>query len=137
MAPRAGLKFSLLRQTLQLRPGQEDRRRRVDKSERTTRLLQRPPKWLLEVLTPERSPVQSKSDAEEFERRHGAAFAVTPREEVPTFAAHANEFIETYAASNNKPSEREAKACILKHHLLWLSAACRHPRGAERAARSD
>jgi hypothetical protein len=38
--------------------------------------------------------------------------------EVPRFAAFAAEFMKTYAAANNKPSERAAKACILEHHLL-------------------
>ncbi len=67
-----------------------------------------------------RSPVQSKSGAEEFERRLRTELLspLRPAKEVPTFAAYANEFMKTYAASNNKPSEREAKACILKHHLL-------------------
>ena len=34
------------------------------------------------------------------------------------FAAFAADFMKTYVAANNKASEREAKACILKHHLL-------------------
>lgn len=41
-----------------------------------------------------------------------------PAKEVPTFAEYADEFQKTHVLANNKPSEREAKACILKHHLL-------------------
>jgi hypothetical protein len=67
-----------------------------------------------------RSLVQSKAGAEEFERRLRTEMLspLSAAKEVPTFALYADEFMKTYAASNNKPSEREAKACILKHHLL-------------------
>jgi len=37
---------------------------------------------------------------------------------VPTFAEFAKTFMATYARSNNKPSEYEAKRSILTHHLL-------------------
>jgi len=67
-----------------------------------------------------RSPVQSKAGAEEFERRLRTELLSPLRlaKEVPTFAEYADEFQKTYVLANNKPSEREAKACILKHHLL-------------------
>lgn len=67
-----------------------------------------------------RSPVQSKAGAEEFERQLRARLLSPSRaiKEVPKFAAYADEFMKTYVIANNKPSEREAKACILKHHLL-------------------
>jgi integrase len=67
-----------------------------------------------------RSPVQSKAGAEEFERRLRTELLLPSRKarEVPTFAEYADEFQKTYVLANNKPSEREAKACILKHHLL-------------------
>jgi integrase len=67
-----------------------------------------------------RSPVQSKAGAEEYERQLRAELLSPLRaaKEVPTFAEYADEFQKTYVLANNKPSEREAKACILKHHLL-------------------
>ena len=37
--------------------------------------------------------------------------------EVPRFSAYADEFMRSYAVANNKPSEQEAKACILRNHL--------------------
>ena len=37
---------------------------------------------------------------------------------MPTFAEFAQTFMATYARSNNKPSEYEAKRSILTHHLL-------------------
>lgn len=40
------------------------------------------------------------------------------RKEVPKFAAYADDFMKTYVVANNKPSERQAKASILQHHLL-------------------
>jgi integrase len=67
-----------------------------------------------------RSPVQSKAGADEFEHRLRTELLLPSRKarEVPTFAEYADEFQKTYVLANNKPSEREAKACILKHHLL-------------------
>jgi integrase len=69
-----------------------------------------------------RSPISSKAGAAEFERRLKTEMLAPPRsvlkKEVPSFAAFAAEFMKTYVAANNKASEREAKACILKHHLL-------------------
>lgn len=63
---------------------------------------------------------QSKAGAEEFERRLRTELLSPLRlaKEVPTFADYADEFQKTYVLANNKASEREAKACILKHHLL-------------------
>jgi hypothetical protein len=40
------------------------------------------------------------------------------KKEVPTFSAYAEEFMRSYAVANNKPSEQEAKACILRNHLI-------------------
>lgn len=37
---------------------------------------------------------------------------------VPTFAEWAKEFLEVYAASNNKPSEQQTKKTLLERHLL-------------------
>jgi len=68
-----------------------------------------------------RSPIQSKAGAEEFERQLRTALiqpARTERKEVPTFSAYAEDFMKTYAVANNKPSERAAKARMLKHQLL-------------------
>jgi integrase len=64
--------------------------------------------------------VQTKAGAEEFERQLRTSMLAPIRiaKEVPTFSKYAAEFLETYAAANNKPSERAMKASILKHHLL-------------------
>lgn len=37
---------------------------------------------------------------------------------VPTFAEWSKEFLEVYAASNNKPSEQATKKTLLDHHLV-------------------
>jgi integrase len=68
------------------------------------------------------SPISSKAGCEEYERllrtqMLAPAVSVQPKE-VPRFAAFAALFMKTYAAANNKPSERAAKESILKHHLL-------------------
>src|SRR5262249_1575026 len=60
--------------------------------------------------------------AEDAEREHVHRVLHPPPEkpqkkEVPTFDAFADEFMETYAKANNKPSERESKRSILQHHL--------------------
>src|SRR5262249_53489303 len=67
-----------------------------------------------------RSPIQSKAGAQEFEHGLRTKLIVPPPEkkEVPTFAAYADEFMNTYSAANNKPSEQDAKRRMLKHHLL-------------------
>jgi integrase len=39
------------------------------------------------------------------------------RKEAPRFATFAEEFMSSYAAANNKPSEQEAKRSILTNHL--------------------
>jgi integrase len=68
-----------------------------------------------------RSPISSKAGAEEYERQLKTSMLAPPSvqpKEVPTFAVFAAEFMKTYVAANNKPSERAAKECILKHHLL-------------------
>lgn len=67
-----------------------------------------------------RSPISSKAGAEEFERQLRTAM-LNPSEkpkEVPRFSVFAEDFMKTYVAANNKPSERSSKRCILKHHLL-------------------
>ena len=68
-----------------------------------------------------RSPIQSKTGAEEFQRTLRTALlepARALRKEVPKFSEYASEFMRTYAVANNKPSEQAAKASMLKHHLL-------------------
>ncbi len=68
------------------------------------------------------SPIPSRAGAEEYERQLRNSMLAPPEsaqtKEVPRFAAFAAEFMKTYVAANNKPSERAAKACILEHHLL-------------------
>ena len=46
-----------------------------------------------------------------------AGLKATPSES-PIFSAFAEEFMSTYVAANNKPSERMAKRCMLTFHLL-------------------
>jgi hypothetical protein len=67
-----------------------------------------------------RSPIQSKAGAEQFEHELRASLLAPVRiaQEVPTFSAYAEEFMRSYAVANNKPSEQEAKACILRNHLI-------------------
>ncbi|MDX2053056.1 MAG: tyrosine-type recombinase/integrase [Polyangiaceae bacterium] len=67
-----------------------------------------------------RSPIQSRAGAEEFERQLRASLIAPVRlaKEVPTFSTYATDFLKTYVATNNKPSEQAAKASMLKHHLL-------------------
>ena len=36
---------------------------------------------------------------------------------MPTVREFSDEFLETYAAVNNKPSEQASKRCIIKHHI--------------------
>jgi len=66
--------------------------------------------------------LNTKLAAEEAERAHIARALrgepSNPPKEVPTFAEFAETFMATYARSNNKPSEYEAKRSILSHHLL-------------------
>ena len=68
-----------------------------------------------------RSPVESRAGAREFEHQLRLELAQPARvitKEVPTFAAYADTFMNTYVIANNKPSEVEAKRSMLKHHLL-------------------
>jgi integrase len=68
------------------------------------------------------APIQNKRAAERYERElrqellEGAE-RKTPME-VLTFAVFAQRFIETYARTNNKPSEIETKEAILRVHLV-------------------
>jgi integrase len=66
------------------------------------------------------SPIQSKAGAEQFEHdlRTRLRAPVCIAKEVPIFSAYAEEFMKSYALANNKPSEQEAKACILRNHLI-------------------
>jgi integrase len=72
--------------------------------------------------------VQSRRGAESLERELLAALAggtlareEVPKPEVPTFEAFAKDFVETYAETNNKPSEVETKRAILVQHLVpWF-----------------
>lgn len=71
-----------------------------------------------------RSPINNKRGAEEYERilrerlMRGEPLDVEAPLEAPRLKAFAEEFMSTYAAANNKPSEREAKRSMLDHHLL-------------------
>lgn len=68
--------------------------------------------------------VNTRAGAEEAQRlaiaeaRRGPATPAPSPKTVPTFAAFAQTFMSTYAATNNKPSERAAKNSILRTHLL-------------------
>jgi integrase len=67
-----------------------------------------------------RSPIQSRAGAEQFEHQLRTILHAPTRlvKEVPTFSVFAEEFMRSYAVANNKPSEQEAKACILRNHLI-------------------
>jgi integrase len=72
------------------------------------------------------APVQTKREAERYERElRRELLQGTPREErkeatseVPTFRIFAQEFLETYVVTNNKPSEAQSKEMILRRHLV-------------------
>ena len=69
-----------------------------------------------------KSPVQTRRGAEQYERqireRMMRPEARKKRKEVPTLQEFAREFLETYARTNNKPSEVKSKKCVFNHHLL-------------------
>ncbi len=71
------------------------------------------------------SPVQTRRGAEEFERdpRQTLLFGKYGRKEetkkeCPRSDQFANEFLNTYAVANNKPSEVSAKRVNLSNHLI-------------------
>jgi hypothetical protein len=69
--------------------------------------------------------LNTKLDAEKAEREHIQRVLAPPKsgeetthkEEVPTFDKFADEFMATYAATNNRPSENAAKNKVLRIHL--------------------
>ena len=68
--------------------------------------------------------LNTKMAAEHAEREHIQRLLSSPssspvhaKKEVPTFDKFADEFMATYCASNNKPSEVESKTSVLKNHL--------------------
>jgi integrase len=68
--------------------------------------------------------LNTKLEAEKAEREHIQRVLTAPPgepslepKEVPTFDAFADEFMATYAKTNNRFSEQMAKLGILKHHL--------------------
>jgi integrase len=76
------------------------------------------------------SPVQTKRGAEQYERelRQTLLDGTHGRKEeeektpvrMPTVREFADEFLETYAAVNNKPSEQASKRSMIKHHIKPL-----------------
>jgi integrase len=75
------------------------------------------------------APIQNKRGAEQYERELRQAIAdgkrnppptvaATVPELAPLFDAFAKSFLETYATTNNKPSEVETKKMILRQHLV-------------------
>ncbi len=69
------------------------------------------------------SPVQTRRGAEAYERDLRAAllngtFGRKEKPKSPTLAEFSVEFLETYAKTNNKPSEVAGKESILRVHLL-------------------
>lgn len=69
------------------------------------------------------SPIQNKRGAEEFERRLRAELLENPkcldlRQEVPTVEKFSTEFMETYVAANNKPSEQIRKEYSFRRYIL-------------------
>ncbi len=72
-----------------------------------------------------RSPESSKTGAMAYEAvlrqqlaRKGSLEDTGSTVEMPTFAAFAKEWLETYVRTNNKPSEQETKETILRCHLV-------------------
>lgn len=84
-----------------------------------------------------KSPVNTKRGAEAYERKLRQELLAggmasekeksktqetrtdeAPARSVPMLHAFAKEFLEVYAATNNKPSEVESKRMILRHHLV-------------------
>jgi integrase len=96
--------------------------------------------WLVDVQVVDRSgrlrrvqrvsPVNNRRAAERFEHElresllNSSDEPSCPSQSVPTFAAFAARFMATYAATNNKPSEVEAKNSILRVHLLQAFGTC-------------
>src|SRR5439155_8104245 len=67
------------------------------------------------------SPVQTRRGAEQYERELRQALldgSRKERKEAPRFAEFAQEFLDVYAATNNKASTLSAKKSAFKHHLL-------------------
>jgi integrase len=70
------------------------------------------------------SPVQTKRGAEQYERElrqallDGRATDDEAKKQAPLLSAFADEFVGTYAVSNNKPSEVESKRSAFKNHLI-------------------
>ncbi len=69
----------------------------------------------------ERSPVNTKRGAEEYERKRRSELlnpaSVQPRE-VPTLTGFKPTFMKLYVVPNNKPSEQISKECIFNTRLL-------------------
>ncbi len=68
-----------------------------------------------------KSPVNTKRGAEEYERQLRAELlnpTAQNRRGIPTLEAFAEEFLDTYVAANNKPSEQSAKRTVIRLHLL-------------------
>jgi integrase len=71
-----------------------------------------------------RSPVQTRRGAEAYERQiqqemlNKKPERKPRRREVPTFEKFADEFMQGYAHTNNKPSEVASKESILRIHIL-------------------
>jgi integrase len=72
--------------------------------------------------------INTRVGAEEAQRlaiaeaRKGPTPEPEPGKSVPTFGEFSRTFMTTYAATNNKPSERAAKESILRVHLLPVFA---------------
>lgn len=82
-----------------------------------------------------RSPVQSKAGAQEYERQLRAAMLEGrgPGREVPTFAAFAEEWMDTRVLTSCKPSEYATRRSILDLHLTPHLGALRLDRVDVRA----
>ena len=70
-----------------------------------------------------KSPLDSKRGAEEYERQLRTELLLPPHEqleqkEVPNFKEYINEFITTYAETNNKASELASKRTTARRHLV-------------------
>ena len=70
------------------------------------------------------SPIQTRNGAQEYERELLRELALSgfkepePAKEIPTLSVWSRDFLDVYAATNNKPSEVDSKESIMRVHLL-------------------
>jgi integrase len=98
-------------------PVYRDRRTKRWRYRKVVRSLEGPPIRISGTPT-----IDSRAAAEAEERAHIARVCAgkpaRKEKQVPRFEEFQKEFMQTYVAANNKPSERMAKEYMFKYHLL-------------------